>query len=71
LTTIGAPEWHGRSPDALNDSMVFGRINARPPPYDLVVANLHVLETAQHVDIMRGVLASGRENTKLKDPANF
>ncbi len=33
LAALGAPEWHGRSVAALNDSMIWGEINAVDPPY--------------------------------------
>jgi nicotinamide-nucleotide amidase len=33
LTAIGAPNWHGRSVDALVDSMLYGGINAIEAPY--------------------------------------
>ncbi len=40
----------------------FGGINLRPPPYDLVIVNLHVPEIAQHVDIIREALTGGRND---------
>jgi hypothetical protein len=39
LFAIGAPDWHGRSIDALVDSMVFGGINTLQPPYAVTVVN--------------------------------
>jgi len=34
---VGAPEWHGRNLDALNDSIATGDINAIEVPYRLVI----------------------------------
>jgi RNAse (barnase) inhibitor barstar len=34
---VGAPEWHGRNLDALNDSIAGGEINAVEVPYRLVI----------------------------------
>ncbi len=36
---VGAPDWHGRSLDALNDSIATGGINKAEVPYRLVVRN--------------------------------
>ena len=32
LQAVRAPKGHGMSPDALNDSMVFGGMNGQEPP---------------------------------------
>lgn len=40
LTSLGAPEWHGRSIAALIDSMVVGDINAIEKPCRVVVNGL-------------------------------
>jgi RNAse (barnase) inhibitor barstar len=37
---VGAPDWHGRNFDALNDSIVSGGINLVEVPYALVITNL-------------------------------
>ena len=34
---VGAPEWHGRNFDALNDSIATGSINEVEVPYRLVI----------------------------------
>lgn len=36
---VGAPEWHGRNLDALNDSIAAGSINQIEVPYKLIVMN--------------------------------
>lgn len=37
---VGAPDWHGRNFNALNDSIVTGGINRVEVPYVLVITNL-------------------------------
>ena len=34
---VGAPEWHGRNFNALNDSIANGQINAIEIPYRLII----------------------------------
>jgi len=36
---VGAPDWHGRSFNALRDSIATGSINAVEIPYRLVISN--------------------------------
>jgi RNAse (barnase) inhibitor barstar len=36
---VGAPPWHGRNFDAVNDSVCHGRINQIETPYCLVIRN--------------------------------
>ncbi len=43
LTAIGAPDWHGRSINALIDSMVWGSINSVEPPYKVQVFGIRNL----------------------------
>ena len=40
LDALEAPPWHGRSPDALVDSVVWGGMSGLQPPYRIVVAGL-------------------------------
>ena len=40
---VGAPSWHGRNFDALNDSIVTGRINEIEVPYRLVIQNYDLI----------------------------
>ena len=37
LPVLGAPSWHGRNLDALNDSLAGGDINAVNPPFVISV----------------------------------
>jgi RNAse (barnase) inhibitor barstar len=43
LKAVGAPSWHGRNLDALNDSVVTGGINKIERPYSLIVVNYGTL----------------------------
>jgi hypothetical protein len=38
LGAVGAPHWHGCSPDALTDSMIWGGINEVEPPYTVRIS---------------------------------
>jgi RNAse (barnase) inhibitor barstar len=40
---VGAPEWHGRNFDALNDSIATGSINEVEIPYTLVIKNYELI----------------------------
>jgi RNAse (barnase) inhibitor barstar len=44
FSAIGAPEWHGRNPDALDDSIATGKINQIEVPYRVVIENLSQAE---------------------------
>jgi RNAse (barnase) inhibitor barstar len=39
LKAVGAPDWHGRNLDALNDSIATGAINAIELPHRMVIRN--------------------------------
>lgn len=41
---VGAPDWHGRNLDALNDSIATGDINQIEVPYRIVIENLSQAE---------------------------
>ena len=46
LRALGAPDWHGRSPVALVDTMIGGGgkdFNALKPPYDINIINTNKL----------------------------
>jgi hypothetical protein len=62
LASIGAPAWHGQSPDALVDSMIWGGINAVEPPYTVRISGLSAApkEVHDHVELVRGMLVEGR-----------
>jgi hypothetical protein len=68
LAAIGAPTWHGKSIDALVDSMIWGGINAVEPPYTIRVQHLagsppDVIRVAQ---LAKHALAQGRTDFRLR-----
>jgi RNAse (barnase) inhibitor barstar len=62
LAVLGAPDWHGYSPDALIDSMIWSGMNAINPPYKIVVHNIGEApgEVVDHVKLAKEDLAEGR-----------
>src|SRR2546430_1205608 len=40
---VGAPSWHGRNFDALNDSICAGQINEIEVPYRLIIRNFNLI----------------------------
>jgi hypothetical protein len=69
LPAIGAPKGHGRSPDALVDSMIWGRTNAVEPPYSIRIVGLSTAlkEVRDGVELAKEVLARGRIYRKRHD----
>jgi RNAse (barnase) inhibitor barstar len=43
FAAVGAPSWHGRNFDALNDSIATGSINSIEIPYRIVVRNFDLI----------------------------
>jgi hypothetical protein len=64
LAAIGAPKEHGKSPDALIDSMIWGGINAVDPPYTIKISGTAELprDVYNHVELVREELAEGRKD---------
>jgi len=62
LAALGAPDWHGYSPDALIDSMIWGGMNVINPPYKIIVQNTRKSpsEVIDHVKLAKEALAEGR-----------
>jgi hypothetical protein len=62
LAALGAPAWHGRSIDALVDSMIWGGINAVEPPYTIRVRGLAGCskEIVEEVELARTALNDAR-----------
>lgn len=62
---VGAPEWHGRNFDALNDSIANGSINEVEVPYRLVLKNYDLISgeakkiTDDFVDLIHEIAARG------------
>ena len=59
---IGAPNYHGNSPDAFIDSMIWGGINAVEPPYTIRISGAATLpkDVREQVELVKQDLASGR-----------
>lgn len=62
LAAIGAPAWHGISPDALVDSMIWGGINAVDPPYVVRIFGLSAVpqQVRDEVRLASDMLVEGR-----------
>jgi RNAse (barnase) inhibitor barstar len=62
---VGAPEWHGRNFDTLNDSIAAGSINQVEVPYRLVIQNYEKIGTGakkmtdDFIDLIREIAARG------------
>lgn len=64
LAAVGAPTWHGKSPDALIDSMIWGGINAVEPPYTIRISGTAGLpkDVREHIDLVKQALRRGRRD---------
>jgi hypothetical protein len=62
LAAIGAPEPHGKSPDAFIDSMIWGGINAVEPPYTIRISGTAMLpnDVREYIEAVKQALARGR-----------
>lgn len=62
LAAVEAPKGHGKSPDALIDSMIWGGMNAVEPPYTVQISGLSAApqEVRDHVELVSDVLVEGR-----------
>src|SRR5882724_5798083 len=60
---IGSPEWHGMSPDAFVDSMIWGGINSVQPPYTVQINNITNTpsEVADYVSMMASIIEEARQ----------
>jgi RNAse (barnase) inhibitor barstar len=62
---VGAPPWHGRNLDALNDSIGTGSINDVEVPYRLVIRNYDLIGVGakkmadDFVDLLREIALRG------------
>jgi RNAse (barnase) inhibitor barstar len=62
---VGAPDWHGKNLDALNDSIATGSINRVEVPYRLVIKNYDRIGegakkmTNDFVDLIHEIAARG------------
>lgn len=64
LAAVGAPDWHGRNPNALVDSLVYGSINDLEPPYTIRMHRLAQAPqaVAEHVRMIVGYLIDARRD---------
>jgi RNAse (barnase) inhibitor barstar len=64
LAAIGAPEWHGKNPNALIDSMIWGGINAVDPPYTVRIYRTTTLpkDVLNHIEVVKQDLAESRKD---------
>jgi len=62
LAAVEAPKGHGKSPDALIDSMIWGGMNAVKPPYTVRISGLSAAsqEVRDHVQLVSDLLTEGR-----------
>jgi RNAse (barnase) inhibitor barstar len=68
LAAVGAPEWHGRSIDALIDSMIWGGINELEPPYTIRIAGTNALpkDIRDHLVLARDALTESRAEFRVR-----
>jgi ribonuclease inhibitor len=65
FAAVGAPDWHGRNFNALNDSIATGDINRIEVPYRLVIQNYDRVGegakkmTDDFIDLIRELAAEG------------
>lgn len=62
LAAVGAPKGHGRNPNALVDSMVWGGMNTVEPPYTIKISRTESLpkDVREHIDLVEGDIAKAR-----------
>ena len=62
---VGAPDWHGKNLDALNDSIANGSINQVEVPYRLVIKNYDKIGAGakqmanDFIELVRDIAAGG------------
>jgi RNAse (barnase) inhibitor barstar len=68
LPELGAPAWHGRNANALNDSVIWGGINAVNPPLMIRVRGLEDVPEAvvDEVKLAKRGLDEGREDFRAQ-----
>jgi len=68
LSSIGAPEWHGRNINALVDSMIWGGINKVDPPYTVRIRGTAQLsrDVRNHVELAKTALGKARSEFRVR-----
>jgi RNAse (barnase) inhibitor barstar len=65
FAAVGAPSWHGKNFNALNDSIAVGSINQIEVPYCVVIANFDLISgeakqmAADFADLLRELNVRG------------
>ena len=69
LPELGAPEWHGHNPNALNDSVIWGGINEVNPPLMIRVHHLSAVPeaVANEVGWAKRGIDLGREDFRTQN----
>lgn len=68
LVALGSPKGHGKSPDALIDSMIWGGMNAVEPPYIIRILGADTLPASvrDHIQIAKEALEKGRKDYRKR-----
>ena len=69
LRSLGAPDRHGASIDAMIDSMIWGEINDVKPPYAVRLVNTAGLpkEVREYLETLRGALMDARLDRRSRE----
>jgi Barstar (barnase inhibitor) len=59
FAALGAPHWHGKNPNALIDSMIYGGTNEVAPPYRIVIRGTENLSPDVACWVAYSILALG------------
>ena len=69
LEALGAPAWHGRSIDALLDSMIWGGINAVEPPYTIRIQHIAAApkDVADKIELVKQAITQARSDFQAQN----
>lgn len=61
---LGSPHWHGDSPAAFIDSMVWGGVNALEPPYEIKIKGTSHIpsDVKDYIDLIARALTEARKD---------
>jgi hypothetical protein len=68
LLAPGAPDWHGRNPNAILDSMIWNRVNAVQAPYRVRIRGTAQLPLQLRDHIKSVSKAIGKARAEYKEP---
>jgi hypothetical protein len=62
-SALGSPEYHGSSPDAFIDSMIWGGMNQVEPPYLIRIVQIGSVpsEVKDYIRLMASIIQEARE----------